>query len=64
MGHTSSEEKQLNLQKWVSGFSILALILGIATVAAGVVSREKLSASFSNRKSGSAPVMISKLKAS
>ena len=37
----------MNLQKWVSGFSILVLILGIATLAAGVVSQEKLSASSS-----------------
>jgi hypothetical protein len=37
----------LNLQKWVPGFTILALILGIATLAADVVSQEKLSASSS-----------------
>jgi hypothetical protein len=35
----------LSLQKWFSDFTILALILGIATLAAGVVSQEKLSAS-------------------
>jgi hypothetical protein len=37
----------LNLQKWVSGFTILALILGIATLTADVVPQEKLSASSS-----------------
>jgi hypothetical protein len=37
----SSEEKQLNLQKWASGFTILSLILRISTITAGVVSQDQ-----------------------
>jgi len=59
----SSEEKQLNLQKWASGFTIPSLILRISTITAGVVSQDQ-PAVRRHRKSGSAPVMISKLKAS
>jgi hypothetical protein len=37
----SSEEKQLNLQKWASGLTMLSVILRISTITAGVGSQDQ-----------------------